>query len=157
MEKQYRVGIISDTHGLMRKEALQALENSDLILHAGDIGKPEILEALERIAPIVAVRGNVDREMWAQSLPERRTVEFAEVKILLLHNVKELAPNAPELQEVKVVVSGHSHQPGFYYKHNILWLNPGSAGPRRFKLPISLALLNIQGEALDVQAIELKI
>lgn len=157
MEKQYRVGVISDTHGLVRPEALQALGNCDLILHAGDIGKPEVLDKLCQVAPVEAVRGNVDVGDWAKALPERRIVEIGMIKILLLHNVKELEPNAPVLQNVQAIVSGHSHQPGFSRKDDKWWINPGSAGPRRFKLPICLALLNIQGETLDVQLIELKI
>lgn len=157
MTTNYQVGVISDTHGLVRPQALEVLGGCDLIIHAGDIGKPEVLAALAQIAAVEAVRGNVDVGAWANALPERRIVQVGKVKLYLLHNVKDLELNAPILQEVQVVISGHSHQPGFYRKDGILWLNPGSAGPRRFKLPISLALLNIQDDTLDVQLIELKV
>jgi uncharacterized protein len=151
-----QIGVISDTHGLMRPEALAALAGSELIIHAGDIGKPEILEELGRIAPVVAVRGNNDRAAWAFELPEKRIVTIGDVKIYLLHILPELDLNPAE-QAIQAVISGHSHKPLIFYKAGVLYLNPGSAGPRRFKLPISLALLFLHDNELEPWLIELPV
>lgn len=149
------VGIISDTHGLLRPEAVKALTGSSLILHAGDIGKPEVLQELQLIAPTIAVRGNNDKGAWAEQIPERETVEVGSVLIHLLHIVKELTLN-PKETDIRVIISGHSHKPLIEEREGILFLNPGSAGPRRFKLPISVAHLYLDGSAVSASIIELK-
>jgi putative phosphoesterase len=132
------VGVVSDTHGLVRDEALRALEGSEVILHAGDVGAPEVLDALGRIAPVIAVRGNVDGG-GLRLLPERRSLDLGGVPVLLLHD-RALAGSVSET----VVVFGHSHQPLAERRDGVLWFNPGSCGPRRFKLPVSLGRLVIE-------------
>ena len=149
-----QIGVISDTHGLLRPEAIEALVGSDLILHAGDIGKPEILEELSTIAPVVAVRGNNDTGTWAQTIPESETIAVENVSIHLLHIAKDLKLD-PKTAGVRVVISGHSHKPSFEEREGVLFLNPGSAGPRRFKLPISVACLYVKDRAVQVQVIDL--
>jgi putative phosphoesterase len=135
-----RVGVISDTHGVLRPEAVRALRGVDLILHAGDIGRPEVLGGLRALARVVAVRGNNDGGPWARTLRERETVSVAGVPILVLHDVKTLQ-RAPAPRGVRVVVAGHSHRPSIEERDGMLFLNPGSAGPRRFALPVSIATL----------------
>jgi putative phosphoesterase len=151
-----RIGLISDTHGLPRKEAVEALRGSELIIHAGDVGKPEILEELRKIAPIVAVRGNVDTEAWARALPETAVVEAGAVFIYVLHDVKALDLN-PAAAGFHIVVSGHSHKPGRTERHGVRYINPGSAGPRRFRLPVTVARLNLAEEPLKVEFMELEV
>ena len=149
-----RVGLISDTHGLLRPEALAALQGCDAILHAGDVGRPEVLDGLRRLAArVVAVRGNVDGE-WAAGLPEATEVDIAGRRILLLHDLKQLGiePRAG----IDVVVSGHSHQPRIDRRDGVLYVNPGSAGPRRFRLPVAVARLTIARTGLDAVIVELK-
>ena len=136
------VGLISDTHGLLRPEAVEALQGSHLIIHAGDIGDSEILERLSAIAPVVAVRGNVDQERWAADLPETAVAEAGDVQLYVLHDVNELDLN-PRAAGFDIVVSGHSHQPGQQERNGVLYINPGSAGPRRFRLPVTMARLNL--------------
>jgi len=136
------IGVISDTHGLLRPEALEALRASEHIIHAGDIGLPEIIPALEKIAPVTAIRGNVDNETWAQRFPETEVVELAGVHIYVLHDVNSLDLN-PRAAGFAVVISGHSHKPLQEVREGVLYFNPGSAGPRRFKLPISVGQLHI--------------
>jgi putative phosphoesterase len=136
------LGLISDTHGLLRPGALRAMSGADLIIHAGDVGNPEILEALKKIAPVVAVRGNVDGGEWADGLPATVVTSAGPTKIYVLHDVKELNPKLMP-PETAIVVSGHSHKPGQVQRNDILYINPGSAGPRRFNLPISAARLNL--------------
>ena len=148
------VGVISDTHGLLRPEALNALEGSNLIVHAGDVGKPEILESLREIAPVVAVRGNIDTEAWADELPTWETVEVGSTWLYVLHNLQELDLD-PAAGGFHVVISGHTHQPLIEQRRDVLYLNPGSAGPRRFRLPISVARLYIHGTSIDARLIEL--
>jgi len=138
----FLLGLISDTHGLLRPEALAALESSHAILHAGDVGDAAILDRLKSIAPVYAVRGNVDAEPWAQSLALTETVPLAGASLYLLHNLKDLDLD-PKSAGVQIVVSGHTHQPGSYWQGGILYLNPGSAGPRRFSLPTTVARLNL--------------
>jgi putative phosphoesterase len=149
------VGLISDTHGLLRPEALAALQGSDLIIHAGDIGGLEILRRLEAVAPLLTVRGNNDKEQWAADLPTTALVQAAGVTILVIHDVKELA--AGELPAgVRVVVSGHSHKPVCERRGAILFVNPGSAGPRRFRLPVCVGRLEIRaGGHIDAALQEL--
>lgn len=149
------VGVISDTHGLLRPEALKALEGVDLIIHAGDIGKPEVLEVLQSVAPVVAVRGNMDKGAWARELPETEVVEIGGLLLYVLHDLNELDLD-PVAASFGAVLSGHSHRPSVKEHRGILYLNPGSAGPRRFRLPVSLAHLRIQGGALVAEEITLE-
>jgi len=151
-----RIGLISDTHGLLRKEALEALRGSELIIHAGDVGKPEILVELRKIAPVVAVRGNVDKEPWAQALPETAVAEAGAVLIYVLHDVNALDLN-PAASGFRIVVSGHSHKPGKTERDGVLYVNPGSAGPRRFQLPVLVARLNLEEEPLKVEFVHLEV
>ena len=148
------IGLISDTHGLLRKEALAALEGSELIVHAGDVGKPEILAALEALAPVIAVRGNVDQEPWALQLPETAVAEAGPVKLYVLHDLAALDLN-PAVAGFHVVVSGHSHKPLRSGQRGVLYVNPGSAGPRRFDLPVTVARLNIERTPWKVDFVDL--
>ena len=137
----FRVGIISDTHGLLRPEAEQRLAGVDHIIHAGDIGQPGIIEALRKIAPVTAIRGNVDMDDWASGCGDTALVRFAGKSIFVLHDLKTL--NFDPFSPVDVVISGHSHVPKIETRAGVLYLNPGSAGRRRFKLPITLATLDV--------------
>jgi uncharacterized protein len=150
-----KIGLISDTHGLLREEALKALHGSDLIIHAGDVGDSNILKALRKLAPVVAVRGNVDTAEWAKSLPETAAVEAGAVNIYVLHDSKalDLDPGAAGFQ---IVVSGHSHKPGQTERKGVMYINPGSAGPRRFSLPITVARLDLTGKPWIVEFIDLE-
>ena len=136
------IGLISDTHGLLRPEALAALKGSDLIVHAGDVGKPEILDALRAMAPVVAVRGNIDAGAWASELPLTAVVEARGARIYVLHDVHQLDFD-PATAGFDIVVSGHSHKAGRTERSGVLYVNPGSAGPRRFRLPITLARIDL--------------
>lgn len=138
------VGVIADTHGLVRPEALAALEGSDLVLHAGDVGSPDVLVALERIAPVRAVRGNVDRDAWARALPVTDIVDVGDASLYVLHDVHDLDLD-PAVAGFGAVVAGHSHQPRSERVGGVLYFNPGSAGPRRFKLPIAVGKLVVEG------------
>jgi hypothetical protein len=142
----FRIGIISDTHGILRPEAVQRLTGVDHIVHAGDIGRPEIVDALRRIAPITAIRGNVDKGEWARQFAETEVVRLAGKSIYVLHDLKTLHIHARAV--IDVIVSGHSHLPKIQRIDGILYLNPGSAGPRRFKLPITLATLEVTPEGM---------
>ena len=153
---EHLIGVISDTHGLLRPQAVKALEGVELIIHAGDIGDPKILRALERIAPVHAVRGNTDRADWAAKLPNIRLVEVGGTLIWVLHELFSLDLD-PAAAGFAAVIYGHSHRPHQERKNGVLYLNPGSAGPRRFTLPVSLALLKIAGNSLEPQLIELKL
>jgi putative phosphoesterase len=148
------LGIISDTHGLLRPEAKAVLETCDAIVHAGDIGKPEVLDELRAIAPLTAIRGNIDK--WATDLPEAEVIESEGHCLYVLHDLKalDLDPNAAGFD---AVISGHSHKPGVTEADGVLYLNPGSAGPRRFTLPVALAVLTISAEGLDARIIELDV
>ena len=149
------IGLISDTHGLLRAEALDALRGSDLIIHAGDVGDPEILEALRRIAPVVAVRGNVDTSAWAKSLPETAVAEAGAVHIYVLHDSNALDLDA-KAAGFHIVVSGHSHKPGRSERNGVVYINPGSAGPRRFTLPITLVRLDLGVTPWSVEFVDLE-
>jgi putative phosphoesterase len=138
-----RIGVISDTHNLLRPEAVGTLKGCAAILHAGDICEPGILKQLAQIAPVSAVRGNNDRGAWARRIPVTRRFELGGLQVYMIHNLKELAID-PAKQGIAVVVSGHSHIPKVTRKDGVLYLNPGAAGPRRFKLPITLAYLEIR-------------
>ena len=150
------VGVISDTHGLVRPEAVEALKGSELIIHAGDVGGPEVLEELERLAPVVAVRGNNDRGAWAEALAEYEAIEVNKTFVYVLHDLKEL-DIAPAAAGFRVVVSGHSHNPLIEERRGVLYLNPGSAGPRRFKLPVTVARLKLDGGAASAEIINLSV
>jgi putative phosphoesterase len=149
------IGVISDTHGLLRPEAIELLRGAEHIIHAGDIGAPEIVPALEKLAPVTAIRGNVDVQPWARSFGETEVVELAGLHIYVIHDVKALDLN-PRAAGFAAVISGHSHQPGQATKDGVLYFNPGSAGPRRFKLPISVGKLEINNAGIQasVQRIE---
>jgi len=148
------IGVISDTHGLLRQEAFAALRGVNHILHAGDVGDPEILDALARIAPVTAVRGNVDTQPWAQALPETEVVEFAGITIYILHDLGRLDLK-PEAAGFAAVVYGHSHQPKIEEKNGVLYFNPGSAGPRRFRLPVSVGKLVIERGSVRAEIVRL--
>ena len=145
-----KIGIISDTHGLLRPEAVQGLAGVDHIIHAGDIGSPEVLSGLRRIAPTTAIRGNIDSGAWAADYPVTARVTLGGRSIYVLHNLKELAFD-PAAAGIDVVVSGHSHQPKIETVGGVLYLNPGSAWPRRFTLPIAVATLELSGDLLRPQ------
>ena len=154
MQRRHRIGLISDTHGLLRPEALEAMQGSERIVHAGDIGDPRILDALTAIAPVVAVRGNNDREAWAARLPSVARVSVAGVQLLVIHDLAQLDCN-PAADGVAVVVAGHSHRPSIERRDGVLYVNPGSAGPRRFRLPVAVAMLQIAANRVEVRPIEL--
>jgi putative phosphoesterase len=148
------VGLISDTHGLLRPQAIDALRGSDFIVHAGDVGDPSVLAGLSRLAPVTAVRGNVDKGSWASSLPETAVLEVGGIVIFVLHNLDDLDLD-PAATGFRVVVSGHSHQPGSRETDGVLFVNPGSAGPRRFRLPIVLGRLYVAGTEVTAEPIDL--
>jgi uncharacterized protein len=149
------VGVISDTHGLLRPEALDMLRGSEHIIHAGDIGAPEIVPALEKIAPVTAIRGNVDHQAWCRKFHETEVVELAGFHIYILHDVNALDLN-PKAAGFAAVISGHSHKPNQEMKDGVLYFNPGSAGPRRFKLPITVGRLEISGGKLAATVLSLE-
>jgi putative phosphoesterase len=148
--------VISDTHGLVRPEALAALRGVTLIVHAGDVGGPEVLEELERVAPVVAVRGNNDRGAWARRLPLTQDVEVGGTRIHLLHDLHDLRGD-PARTGYAAVIAGHSHRPRLERRDGVLYLNPGSAGPRRFSLPIAVARLAVGPRGLRARIVELPI
>jgi putative phosphoesterase len=151
-----RVGVISDTHGLVRDEALAALRDSELIVHAGDIGSPQVLERLREIAPVFAVRGNNDRDEWARALPLTEVVEAGAHLLYLLHDIADLDID-PRAAGMAAVITGHSHKPLAEERDGVLYLNPGSAGPRRFKLPIAVARLRVSGGRLEHEIVQLDV
>jgi uncharacterized protein len=156
MSRKSVVGLISDTHGLLRPEALGLLKGSDLIVHAGDVGNPEILTELARLAPISVVRGNVDTGAWARSIPETAVVEVGvSARLYVLHDIAELDID-PAAAGFCAVISGHSHKPGCRQDGGVLYINPGSAGPRRFLLPISLGRLVLEDGRLSADLIEVR-
>jgi uncharacterized protein len=150
------VGVISDTHGLLRPQAAEALNGSDLIVHAGDVGDPQILEQLRGIAPTFAVRGNVDTGNWANALPLSEVVEAGPLQLYVLHDIATLDID-PQAARFAAVVFGHSHRPSAESRRGVLYLNPGSAGPRRFTLPIAVAKLRVVGDQLSHEMIELRV
>lgn len=150
------VGVLSDTHGLLRDEALAALSGSDLILHAGDIGRPEVVERLRDLAPTIAVRGNVDTGAWASAFPATGDAEAGGYRFLVLHDLSTLEIE-PVAAGIAAVVSGHSHRPSVRFKRGVLFLNPGSAGPRRFDLPVSVARVRVSEAGLRAKIVELRL
>lgn len=151
-----RVGLISDTHGLLRPEALAFLRGSDFIIHAGDIGDPGVLTALKALAPVTAVRGNNDKGPWAKAVGGTEVLEVAEALIYVIHDLAELDLD-PAAAGFHVVVSGHSHKPAVETRAGVLYVNPGSAGPRRFTLPIAVAELEVRGRSVNARVSELEV
>lgn len=149
-----RIGLISDTHGLLRPEALAALQGCAQIIHAGDIGKPQVLDGLRAIAPLEAIRGNIDMADWALELPERLDLRIGGLTLHVLHDLKQMDID-PLAAGIDVVIAGHSHKPKVERRDGVLYVNPGSAGPRRFSLPISLALLELNDGDAQVELISL--
>lgn len=149
------IGVISDTHGLLRPGALAALQGCDYIIHAGDIGDPQILDKLAAIAPLTAVLGNIDHGAWANKIPTTNVLEVGEISIYLLHNLQELDLK-PEAAKFAAVVYGHSHVPKQEWKNGVLYFNPGSAGPRRFRLPVSVGRLRIKDGRIDAKILLLE-
>jgi putative phosphoesterase len=148
------LGVVSDTHGLVRREALAALEGSERILHAGDVGTPEVLRALSRVAPVTAVRGNVDRGAWSDRLPAARVVRAGAARLYVLHDLEELDVDPSRFD---AIISGRSHVPRIAREGGVLFLNPGSAGPRRFKLPVCVARLVVRDGAVDAELLTLDV
>jgi putative phosphoesterase len=145
-----RIGLISDTHGLLRPEALRALQGADRIVHAGDIGNFDILRSLESIAPVLAVRGNNDVGTWAESVPFTLDLEFGGVRLHVLHDLNDLDRNAAA-EKFEAVIAGHSHKPAVLRQKGVLYVNPGSAGPRRFRLPVSVGWLSITPSGVSAE------
>ena len=150
------VGLISDTHGLLRPEAVAALVGSEVIVHAGDIGAPSVLDGLRAIAPVVAVRGNNDRDPWAAAIPERVITEMGDTRVCVIHEIDALGLD-PARERIAVVVSGHSHKPHIEHHDGVLFVNPGSAGPRRFSLPIAVARLHLGEDAPRAELVTLSV
>ena len=154
MNRSHLIGVISDTHGILRPEAIQHLQHTELIIHAGDVGRQEVLDELRKIASVVAMRGNADTGAWAAALPIAEVVEVGEMSIYVLHDLHQLDLD-PAAAEFPAVISGHSHTPSIAQNNGVLFLNPGSAGPRRFNLPVSIALLRVDGKMVEAELVEL--
>ena len=152
----HTVGLISDTHGLLRPQAMDALRGSDLIIHAGDVGNPEILDHLRAIAPTFTVRGNVDTEPWTAALPEAEAVSAGELSFWVLHNIGHLDID-PAANGFVAVIYGHSHKPVIEARNGVLFINPGSAGPRRFRLPVTVGRIVVRGRELHPEIIDLEV
>jgi uncharacterized protein len=150
------IGVVSDTHGLLRPEALARLRGVDRIVHAGDIGDPEILRALAAVAPVTAVRGNNDRGLWARAIPETAVLEVGRVRLYVLHDVKTLDVD-PRRAALDAVIAGHSHRPSLVERDGVLFLNPGSIGPRRFTLPVAMAVLTVRGARVRGEIVRLDV
>jgi len=156
VDAELLIGVISDTHGLLRPEALEALAGAKLLIHAGDIGSPDILPALARLAPVEAVRGNVDTEAWARSIPETAVVEIQGRTLYVLHDLKQLDLD-PRAAGFDAVISGHSHVPANEMRNGVLYFNPGSAGPRRFRLPVSVGRLWVGSAGIRAEVVVLNV
>jgi uncharacterized protein len=154
--RDYVLGVISDTHGLLRPEALSVLHGSDLIIHAGDVGKLEVVDRLGEVAPTHVVRGNIDKGSWAAALPVTELVEVGEHRFFVLHDISQLDVD-PEAAGFAAVVFGHSHRPSIERRGGVLFLNPGSAGPRRFKLPVTVARVKTSGRRMRADIVELPV
>jgi putative phosphoesterase len=155
-ERGITVGVISDTHGLLRPQAVAALRGANMIIHAGDVGNPDVIKALEDVAPTFAVRGNIDKGTWAADLPMTELVEVGEQVFYVLHEISQLDFDPAEAG-FAAVVFGHSHQPLIETRQGVLFLNPGSAGPRRFKLPIAVARIAVSGRYMHPEILELRV
>jgi uncharacterized protein len=155
MHQEFLIGVISDTHGLLRPQALEALAGCRLLIHAGDIGSAEILAALTRLAPVAAIRGNGDTDSWARALPETRVVEVEGRSLYVLHDLKQLDLD-PRAAGFDAVISGHSHVPSSEVRGGVLYFNPGSAGPRRFRLPVSIGLLGLGQQGIRAEIVTLE-
>jgi putative phosphoesterase len=151
--KSTLIGVISDTHGLLRPEAAASLEGVDLILHAGDVGSAEVIQNLQTLAPVIAVRGNNDKGEWASGLPEWEVAQVGPVSIYLIHDLKEMDISPSGTFEV--VVSGHSHKPAVETRRGVVFVNPGSAGPRRFSLPVTIARIKVSGSEIETEIVDL--
>ena len=151
----HKIGIISDTHGLLRQSVVKSFKDVDLIVHAGDIGKPEVLDTLQTIVQVHPVRGNVDGGKWTDKLPFTEVVQVGQIYLYVLHDINELDLD-PAAAGFNAVISGHSHIPKIEERNGILYINPGSAGPRRFKYPVSIAFLYIKGNVIETEIVELK-
>jgi putative phosphoesterase len=149
-----RVGVISDTHGLLRPEAIVAMRGFDHILHAGDIGDPAILDQLRRLAPLTAIRGNIDRSGRCAQLPATEWIQLVGHKLYMLHDINELDLN-PVAAGIAAIISGHSHKPSIGWRDGVLYFNPGSAGPRRFKLPTSVGILEMQDRGIEPRIVNI--
>jgi putative phosphoesterase len=154
--REFVLGVISDTHGLLRPEALDALRGSDMIIHAGDVGKPEVIDRLGKVAPTHVVRGNIDKGSWAAALPMTELVTLGKHRLFVLHDISQLDVD-PAAAGFAAVVFGHSHRPAIETRNGILFLNPGSAGPRRFKLPVTIARVKTSGQRLRADIVELQV
>ena len=150
------LGVISDTHGLLRPEAVEALRGAQQVIHAGDVGSPEILKKLATLAPVTAVRGNVDKDAWARQLPPTQALESGGISIYVLHDLTQLDVK-PEAAGFRVVISGHSHIPKQEVRNGVLYFNPGSAGPRRFKSPVSVGRLSIDRDQVSAELVILQV
>jgi putative phosphoesterase len=148
------IGVISDTHGLLRAEAVETLRGAERILHAGDVGAPAVLEGLRKLAPVTVVRGNVDRGAWAREIPQSEVVEIGGISIYMLHILAELDLK-PDVAGFAAVIYGHSHEPASEVRNGVLYFNPGSAGPRRFKLPVTVGKLVVESGKIRSQIVEL--
>lgn len=153
--KTHLIGVISDTHGLVRQGAIDAFHGVDGVIHAGDVGQREVLDALRRLGPVTAVRGNMDREEWARDLRETEVFEIGPIRVYVLHDLNQLDLD-PAAAGFRAVVSGHSHRASAKERKGVLFLNPGSAGPRRFNLPVSVALLRWDGKSLASEIVHLE-
>ena len=151
----YKIGIISDTHGLVRQRVVKSFKDVDLIVHAGDIGKTDVLETLQSIAKVYSVRGNVDGDKWADKLPVTEAVQVGQVYLYVIHDLNDLDID-PVVAEFNVIISGHSHIPKIEEQNGVIFINPGSAGPKRFNYPVSIAFLYINGVSIDTEIVELK-
>lgn len=152
--KVIKIGLISDTHGLLRPQVFEVFRDTELIIHAGDIGSPDLIKRLRVIAPVSAVRGNMDSGSWAGDFPKTETVRIGDVLLYVIHNVQELDLD-PDRAGISAVIAGHSHRPTIENRSGVIFINPGSAGPRRFRLPVSVAMLHIQGKSLSAELVEL--
>jgi putative phosphoesterase len=150
------VGVISDTHGVLRPQAVAALRDCAMIMHAGDIGKPDVISGLRVLAPTIAVRGNIDTGEWAKHLPMTERIEVGDVSLFMLHQISQLDFD-PAAAATAAIVFGHSHRPSIETRDGVLFLNPGSAGPRRFRLPVTVARITVSGRRLDAKIVELQV
>ena len=155
MGTKHLVGLISDTHGLLRPEAIHVLRKAELIIHAGDLDTPAVLQRLQTLAPVMAVRGNADQGEWAKGLPKTAALAIDQVRVYVVHDLKDL-DIVPEVAGFQVVVCGHSHRPSIQERNGILYVNPGSAGPRRFRSPVSFALMEVQDHTAEAKLVPLE-